>query len=313
MRGIELSQRFYEEFGLPLIHEQFPEFEGRIAVGIAGKGSECFGFDDEISKDHDYKAGFCLWLTAADEAKVGFQLMRAYSKLPKEYMGIKMEAQSACQTGKFGVHTIESFYEGTIGLPGVPGNWQQWFYLPEYALAEAVNGKIFRDDLDEFSKIRRSLQTEIPKDVRLKKLSAHLALAAQSGQYNFSRCIMHGESAAAQLALSQFATHACHIHFLLNGGFTPYYKWMFRALKQTEKGKGLCEKLEHLLLFPVSQQSLNEKVFEIDSICLSFIQVLHLLELSQSSSDYLEHHAFSVTDKIKSREIRSLHIMDCGE
>ena len=80
MQGLELSRRYYEEFGINMIKEQFPEYENRIAVGLAGAGSDCFGFDDEISRDHDFGAGFCLWLTEEDNELFGFELARADRK-----------------------------------------------------------------------------------------------------------------------------------------------------------------------------------------------------------------------------------------
>ena len=67
MKGLELSRAYYEAWGAPMIREKFPEYEDRIAVGLVGPGSECFGYDDAISMDHDFEAGFCLWLTKEDE------------------------------------------------------------------------------------------------------------------------------------------------------------------------------------------------------------------------------------------------------
>ena len=55
--NLERSKEFYETVGKEMIHTHFPEYENRIAVGVVGEGSDCYGFDDEISKDHDYAVG----------------------------------------------------------------------------------------------------------------------------------------------------------------------------------------------------------------------------------------------------------------
>ena len=54
MQGLELAEKFYDTYGRPMIRSLFPLYEGRIAAGLAGPGSECFGFDDAISRDHDF-------------------------------------------------------------------------------------------------------------------------------------------------------------------------------------------------------------------------------------------------------------------
>ena len=50
--GLELCRRYYEKYGKTMIAEKFSAYEGRIAVGLVGKGSDCFGFDDAQSMDH---------------------------------------------------------------------------------------------------------------------------------------------------------------------------------------------------------------------------------------------------------------------
>ena len=77
MKGLELSRLYYEEMIKPMLEEQFSEFVPRIAAGLVGEGSQCFGFDDEISQDHDWGAFVCLWLTAEDYALFGKELQQA--------------------------------------------------------------------------------------------------------------------------------------------------------------------------------------------------------------------------------------------
>ena len=80
--GMELCQAFYEEYGRPMIQSKFPGYEEEIAVGLVGEGSECFGFDDQVSRDHDFGPGFCLWLTDTVYDEIGEELQRAYDGLP---------------------------------------------------------------------------------------------------------------------------------------------------------------------------------------------------------------------------------------
>ena len=196
MKGLEEARACYERYGRPMLREQFPDYEGRIAVGLVGRGSECLGFDDELSRDHDFAPGFCLWLTEEDEERIGLPLRRAYRALPLE----KAAQRSAMAEESRGVHSIGSFYRRYTGSPGAPEDLMQWLSLPSHALAEATNGEVWRDDQGLFSSVRGTLLTGMPEDVRLKKLAARVITMAQAGQYNYPRCVRHGELGAAMLA-----------------------------------------------------------------------------------------------------------------
>ena len=41
MKGLELSELYYETYGKSMIAENFNILENRIAVGLVGEGSEC--------------------------------------------------------------------------------------------------------------------------------------------------------------------------------------------------------------------------------------------------------------------------------
>ena len=306
MNGIELAEKFHRELGEPMLVSQFPELLPRLAIGIAGRGSECFGFDDDISRDHDFSIGFTIWLSAEDDAKYGFKLARAYSNIAKE-INSPVTASSAMGYQEPGVCIIEDFFCRHLGFPGVPGCYQEWLYTPEYAFAEVLNGKIFRDDSGNFSAIRREIANSMPHDVRLKKLAAKAVMMAQSGQYNFERCLKHHEPGAAALALAEFVRHTISMIFLLNGRFAPYYKWQFRAMRQLPKLSYLADTLENLL---TKESAHAEKSTAIAYICSEIISELAAQKLSAVQDDYLEPHAFELNRQITRQEIRALHIME---
>ena len=47
MNGLEIAEAYFDEYGLPMLEEKFPELLPHVAAGLFGSGSECFGFDDD--------------------------------------------------------------------------------------------------------------------------------------------------------------------------------------------------------------------------------------------------------------------------
>jgi len=304
MRGLDEAKKLYLEKGAELIRIEFPEYEGRIAVGLAGHGSECFGYDDEISRDHDFDAGFCLWLTDEDDVKIAPRLARAYRGILPE--GEMTEKSILGGRGK-GVQRTSLFYRRYTGSDGAPECWQQWMAIPSYALAEATNGEVWRDDMGQFSGIRETLLHGMPEDVRKKKIAARAVSMAQSGQYNFSRCLRHGQPAAAQLAADEFVRSTAEMIFLLNRSHAPYYKWLFRRMAELDKLSDMVYPLEFVL---IGENDAKLRAQVIEDICASIIKELTAQKLTDSASDYMETHALDVQGRIENREIRALHIME---
>lgn len=310
MKGIELAEKFYIEYGAPMIHEKFPEIESILAVGIAGSGSECFGFDDDISRDHDFEAGFCIFIPDEDiiDRKTAFELERAYAKLPREFMGVKRERLSPVGGSRRGVIRIDDFLIQRVGTRGGVLDIDAWFSLPEQSLAEVTNGKIFRDDCGYFTDIRKEL-SYLPEQVRMKKLAGELLIMGQSGQYNYPRCISRGERAAAQLATGEFVNAALHSVFLLNKRYMPYYKWSFRALSDLPRLSELYSPLEYLISSGNSEGEVGEKSRIVEEVAGQIIALLNADGLSDYCGSELEGHAYAVNNRIASEGIRNLHIL----
>ncbi len=317
MKGMELAKLFYEEHGIPMIDKVAPEIANRIAVGLVGEGSQCFGFDDEISQDHDFAPGFCLWLGEEDMADYGQKLQQAYDALPTYFRGFSRENVIAAD--RLGVKSISAFYSQFTGTKGVPENLMGWLFTPETYLAVATNGMVFRDDEGSFSRIRQELLDFYPQDVLRKKLTARAAVMSQAGQYNLLRLIRRKDKVAAMLAAGRFAEAAMSMIYLLNRRYMPFYKWAYYGLKDLR----LCWELgEHIEKLTECVRLISEERFEdgeklayqtTEAICAKVALELNRQGFSSVKSDFLQDHLQSIMDGVEDPQIRQLHFMvDCS-
>lgn len=241
--GMQLAKLYWQTYGKQLLElPKFKKYKNRIASGLVGHGSECYGFDDEISRDHDFGPGFCLWLTDEDYAEIGEDLQAAYNDLPQEFYGFGSRKETprakSCESSKrVGVFSTARFFENITGFATAPNQNEPhlWLSLSEPTLAAATNGQIFADPLGEFSKTRQSFKL-MPDDVRISLISRRLGMMAQAGQYNVPRMLARKDGAAAWLSINEFVRATASIVFLLNNpisaGYLPYYKWQFAALRK---------------------------------------------------------------------------------
>ena len=308
MQGLELARKFYEEYGKAMLRDAFPEWESMIAVGLCGSGSECFGFDDDVSRDHDFEPGFCLFLPGEDviDRRTAFQLERAYAKLPREFMGVRRLLVAPVGGSRHGVFRTAEFFTEKAGTPDGELSDAQWLSIPSYALAEAVNGAIFRDDLGEVTAIRRKLSA-MPDDVRLKKLAGRLLLMAQSGQYNYARCLAHGETGAARLAVCEFVQNTTAAVFLLNRRHMPFYKWSLRAMRELPTLSALAQTMERLLTGGSDETGAAKQ--QIEEAADAVVGELRRQSLTDAVCSDLEQHAYAVHDRIQNPALRSSHIL----
>ena len=249
---IEKNRRFYEQFVAGMIHERFPEYEDRIAVGIVGEGSDCFGYDDEISRDHDFGTGVCLWLTDEDMARFGNPLSIAYNELvdsaERSYFTERLRERR-------GVMTVRRFYSNVLNIecdaeePFL--SEKQWLALDHSCLKTATNGEVFRDDPGVFTAFRQYLLGYYPDCVWRVRLARQLHEYASAFQVNYSRCMARGDTVAAELCRARGIAAAMELFFLLKKEYPPYYKWTFRALSELDTEGGFASKLRELSLEPL--------------------------------------------------------------
>lgn len=306
MQGIELAEKYFNHYGMPMLIKEFAEYEDRLAAGLVGEGSDCFGFDDDISKDHDWGPSFCLWLTKKDYQTIGNALQAEINKLPRKFAGYGPRQVSAFGGGRVGVFEIGSFYQSFIGIDRLPTSLDEWLYIPEDVLAVSTNGKVFYDPVGEFTSFRNGLKAFYPEDVRLKKIASRCMTIAQYGQYNFRRCVKRKEYVAADYAEAKFCSDVISVVFLLNSEYKPFFKWMHRAMRCLPiLGEFVYTAVNDI----VTSVDYDQKYYLIEKICTAIRGEFQRQGLSDLTSDFLQDHGPVIQQKIKDPSLRTRNVL----
>lgn len=363
-KALEKCRAYYERYGKPML-AQFPELQGHYAAGLVGEGSECFGYDDSISADHDYFPRFFIWLDDEAYEKYGEVLQEAYEELPKQWRCCFVETDTekeqngdAKKTGedtagtselratpdyimmtpekseetvmtpeameRCGVCRTKDFYHRLLGRESAPESIYDWVSLQETRLATATNGEVFEDCGGGFTAQRQIYLSYYPEDVRRKKIASRLRKMAQTGQYQYARCMQRGEYVAAGMALAEFIQNTGSACFLLAGEYMPYFKWMHRKMRELPMLAEVAEKLEELTLMSSQQVkwdrekpekyrfSLNtadEKVVLVEEIAELIAEELRRQGLAEGHDSYLEPYAAEVESRIEDAVLRRAHLV----
>ncbi len=310
--GIDLCRRYYEEYGRPMIAGKFQAYESRIAVGLVGKGSDCFGFDDVLSQDHDFGPRFVMWVTKKVYDEIGEELQEAYDKLPSQFLGID-RIETFHGKDRSGVMIIEEFYKSLLGfdLAGMLAHNNEdtasgkenldtikcWLSVQEYALAAAVNGEVFRDDEGIFTQYRNLLSAYYPKAVWYRKVAQTCALFSQSGQYNLPRMRRRGQLVSAELAKAECAKQAMKLYYLLNRKYAPHDKWLYRGMPENAQmtlgdegmeNADVPKLVEKLSLLPADKAHEAALTTAVESLAVIFANELEKLNMVGKCDLYLD-------------------------
>ena len=298
--GLVLAREYYEVYVKDMLHREFPEYEDRIAVGLAGYGSECFGFDDELSRDHDFGPSVCMWVDDAVYEEIGDKLAEEYDKLPKRFFGFAARVETKNGHGRVGVIRISDFLREHIDTDKVPerDDMAAWAAIGEEQAATVVNGEIFKDDEGLLTLARQKLAEFYPDRLWYAKMAESAVKIAQYGQYNYGRCMKRQDYVAASLAYAGFMQEVIRLCFLVYREYMPYYKWSFRALTAMAERRQepvlyrICDGLKKLSELDCHDE---ERVSEnIESICAELVRLLNMQSLSGSADTYMETQGYAI-------------------
>jgi len=301
MKGLELSEEYYRACGDAMLRDRFAAYADRIAVGLAGPGSECFGFDDDLSRDHDWGPGFCLWLSGEDYGLIGDRLQKAYKELPATFRGFGPRFASRGEEWRVGVCRTTDFFMRFTGLDRPPEHIPEWQRMPENNLATCTNGKLFSDPLGEFTHWRQALLAYYPEDLRLQKIASLCITIAQTGQYNFTRAMKRGEIFSANYSAVKFCADSISLVFLLNRRYAPFYKWLHRAVRDLPV---LGNEIHRQVAALLDSGESGHKADIMEEIAVLLANELRRQGLSDSPSDFILDHAPLVQEKIADPQLR---------
>ena len=311
VKNLDACRRFYEQYGASMIHDKFAEYEDRIAVGLVGEGSDCFGFDDIISTDHDYAIGFCMWLTDEDYDKIGSKLQEAYEKLIND-MGMIFARKNGISTGmsiaidgRRGVKTINGFYSEITGLNSADENMAQAIWtVSDEKLATATNGEIYKDTLGTFTQIRNSILEYRPEEIRRLKLGEEMHYFSQYAQSNYSRMMARKDYVSANLCISKGIESAMRIAYILNKQYAPYYKWMRKGMDNLTVLRNMTKLLDEIALCenqkavwenikynPVAVFTQDKVVDLFEKIAVLIVNELNAQGIISGQNPFLEMHS----------------------
>ncbi|MGX8718673.1 MAG: DUF4037 domain-containing protein [Desulfovibrio sp.] len=310
-KGLDIAKLFFED-SLPLLNSRMPGVMECAAAGLAGEGSECLGFDDETSRDHDWGPAFCLWIPGDVLRAESTRIEQALALLPDAFMGYPTRMRPEARMGRVGPMSVEGFYSRFLGMPRAPQAWQEWRSIPEHHLCSCTSGAVFMDNTGQFSGIRKALLQYYPEDLRRKKIAARCMIMAQTGQYNLPRSLSRGELVPAMLAAARFAEAALSLVHLLNRRFMPFYKWAARSAAGLpvlgQEAVRTVETLAHTSWGIPAQAS--HAVQEIEGLCAGAAQELRREGLAQAEGDWLWTIGPSVQMGVRDPEIRRLNVME---
>lgn len=281
IKGLELSKRYFYDIVLPEFEKTLFDILPLCAFGLVGEGSECYGYDDELSKDHDFGPSVCIWLRKDDYLKYKYRINKILKNLPKTYLGFQELKESEWGYNRRGLLNIEDFYFKFIGSANSPQTINDWQKIPETALATVTNGEVFLDNLGEFTKIRKQLLNYYPEAIRENKIATRLMNISQHGQYNYVRCLRRNDLVAANQCLYLFVDEVIHLVFLLNRRYKIFYKWANRALLDL---KILGNEIHKLLQDMVFAQN---KIPYVRKICKVLADELRNQKLTDCESGFL--------------------------
>jgi hypothetical protein len=226
LTGAGVSRLLWQEAVAPLLARAFPRL--RYAAGRLGSGSDVFGLDDEISRDHDWGCRLTVLLDATDRTAVSQVRELLAGELPASYRGLPVRFETTWDPAaahRVEVVTAGDFARSRLGADPLPGlSVIDWLVLTGQGVLEVTAGPVFTDQTRDLGRLRETLRW-YPPDIE------RYVLAAGWGQIkarmpNHTRAAQRGDDLGSRLIAAAMAADLARLAFLAHRRWAPYSKWL---------------------------------------------------------------------------------------
>lgn len=221
-QGLELARTYWTDLVRPLLDAHAPGLS-RSAARV-GPGSEVLGYDDAMSRDHDWGPCLQVFVSAEHVAQVRALLEH---QVPREFAGLPTRFARTGQTRDrlhIDVLTVGQFARDRLGFDPRRGvTTAQWLSLTGQAALEVTAGAVFEDPSGELSALRGALAW-YPDDLwhyllacAWHYLDQELPLMARAGE--------RGDELGSRVIAARLVDTTIHLAFLIRRTWAPYPKW----------------------------------------------------------------------------------------
>ena len=258
MQGIELSRGFYTDIVRPWLSQAAPDL--RYSAALIGYGSELLGFDDEISRDHNWGPRVHIIVSRADFDDHARRLVDEFSKIaPASYLGEPIGWRSRPHPAASGdesagafehgleFHTLETRLDAHFATRSVDDlTALQWLAFAEQKLLAFTAGAVFNDDDGRLTQARERMHY-FPDDVWLYKIACQWGRIAQEQAF-VGRTGQAGDDLGSRVVAARLVRDVMRLGFLLDRRYAPYSKWFGSGFALLPIAKTLSPHLDRALL-----------------------------------------------------------------
>ena len=221
------------------------------------------GFDDEVSRDHDWGPRLELLVRGDDrdqaqmlEGALGDQLPRRFAGYPTSFaldadgVGVLVDVDSGEPVAhRVEIHGLGDWCGSMLGFDPRGGvGWFDWLATSSHRLGEVVGGRVFHDGLGELLPIRHAL-AYYPPDVWRFVLAAEWRRIAEEEAF-VGRGAQIGDELGSAVIAARLCRDLMRLGLMLARQYVPYSKWLGTAFARLPLAARLGPRLAATLRAP---------------------------------------------------------------